>query len=98
MWARNLLFVGISIAGLVAIGDQLLRRNRIDQPASLEPGRFALANSSSTNPAAASGNESWPAERPPGDIGVTLARLNAEFRQHWQAKGLTAASRADDLT
>jgi hypothetical protein len=30
MWARNLLFVGICVAGLLALGDQLLRRSRID--------------------------------------------------------------------
>ena len=99
MWARNLLFVGITIAGLIAIGDQLLRRNRIERPASFEPGRFVLTSASPAAPAAdKGGNASWPAQRPPGDIGVTLARLNAEFRQHWQSKALTAAPRADDLT
>jgi hypothetical protein len=99
MWARNLLFIGISLAGLLAIGDQLLRRNRIDRPASLEPGRFALASAPvRTSAGATADGQSWPAERQPGDIGVTLARLNAEFRQQWQAKGLAAAPRADDLT
>src|SRR4029453_17595012 len=43
MWARNLLFIGVSVAGLLALGDQLLRRNRIDRPADFEPGRFAAA-------------------------------------------------------
>ncbi|MCI0359646.1 MAG: DUF1549 and DUF1553 domain-containing protein [Planctomycetaceae bacterium] len=83
MWARNLLFIAVCIAGLLAIGDQLLRRNRIDRPADFEPGRFAAAATPSPSP---------------GDIGQTLARLNSEFRRYWQAKQLDIAPRADDLT
>ena len=29
---------------------------------------------------------------------TTLGKLDAEFRQHWQAQGLEPAPRADDLT
>src|SRR5262245_42932327 len=98
MWARNLLFIGICVAGLLAISDQLLRRNHINRPANCEPGRFAAAATATSSPATEETKKAWPAEQPPGDIGQTLARLNAEFRQHWQDKQLDAAPRADDLT
>ena len=97
MWARNLLFIGISLAGLLAIGDQLLRRSRVDRPADFEPGRFAAAITPASSASSADDNKLWPAEPPPGDIGATLAQLNAEFRQHWQDKRLEVAPRADDL-
>ena len=38
------------------------------------------------------------ANRRDSDWATTLDKLNAEFRQHWQAQGLDAAPRADDLT
>ncbi len=98
MWARNLLFIGVSLAGLLAIGDQLLRRSRIERPADFEPGRFSAAITPASAPGYAQTDKLWPAEPPPGDIGQTLARLDAEFRQHWQAKQLDVAPRADDLT
>jgi hypothetical protein len=92
MWARNLLFLGVCVAGLLAIGDQLLRRSRVERPADFEPARFAA----SVKPVAA--EKTWRSDNEPSDIGQTLARLNAEFQQHWQAKKLQVAPRADDLT
>jgi len=97
MWARNLLFIGICVAGLLAIGDQLLRRNRVDRPADFEPGRFAAAATPTSAHVAAEAKKTWPAQPPPGDFGQALAQLNREFRQHWDEKKLKVAPRADDL-
>jgi hypothetical protein len=97
MWARNLLFIGVSLAGFLALGDQLLRRSRVDRPADFEPARFAAATPVSSQRARGDAR-TWPAHPEPGDIGIALGRLNAEFREHWKAKAIEAAPRADDLT
>ena len=96
MWARNLLFIGVSIAGLLAIGDQLLRRSRIETPVDYQPARFAAPAASAA--ALTKSDKAWPDNRPADDIGQTLAQLDAEFRQHWQDQQLQAAPSADDLT
>jgi hypothetical protein len=98
MWARNLLFIGVCAVGLLAIGDQLLRRSRIDRPADFEPGRFAAALTPASAQTPTEERKTWPSQRQPSDIGQTLAQLNGEFRQHWQDKKLDVAPRADDLT
>ena len=39
-----------------------------------------------------------PKSQPPSAIDEVVARIDAEFREHWQANGFTPAVRADDLT
>jgi hypothetical protein len=94
--ARNLLFLGICLVGLLAIGDQLLRRSRIQTPRDFQPQRFVAARS----PVASESDESkpWPSGVPAAEYSQTLARLNAEFQARWAAKNLAVAPRADDLT
>jgi len=83
MWARNGLFAAVCLAGIGFVAHTLLRQNRVSQPASFDASRVSLT----TLPA--SSNNDWT---------QTLQRLNAEFRDHWQAKGLAPAPPADDLT
>ncbi|MEX2175169.1 MAG: DUF1549 domain-containing protein [Pirellulaceae bacterium] len=96
MWARNLLFVAICVVGVLAIGDSLLRRQRIETPRDFQPGRFAAT----VRPAGASSElqKTWPAGQPTHDWASTLARLNGEFRADWKERGMQVAPRADDLT
>jgi hypothetical protein len=101
MWQRNLLFVGVCIVGLLAIGDQLLRRNRVETPTEFDPRRFAASVTPvSAQPAEGSSKsaKAWPSDEPPSDWADTLARLNAEFRAKWHEQGLTPAPHADSLT
>jgi hypothetical protein len=87
MWAKNALFIAVCLVGAGAVANSLLRQGRIGRPDSFEPGRFEVTSASSSGP---------------GDAGdsyrVTLDRLNAEFRAHWQETGLAVAPQADDLT
>ena len=86
MWARNLLFVGVSLAGLVAIGNQLLRRDRVDRPADSEPGRFAAAITPASS-ASAETTSSGPPSRRLAISAPTLTKLNAEFRSTGKTRG-----------
>jgi hypothetical protein len=87
MWAKNALFIAVCLAGAGLIANSLLRRDRIERPASFEPGRFATpVSTSAQKPAVAN------------DWNATLSALDAEFREHWKTKGLQVAPRADDLT
>src|SRR5687768_1115853 len=87
MWAKNVLFVAVCLAGAGLIANSLLRVGRIERPASFEPGRFA------TTPVSTS------VEQPaPNDWTRTLDALDAQFQAHWKKKGLQVAPRADDLT
>src|SRR5688572_24732791 len=87
MWARNLLFVALCLAGLGMIASSLLDRNRIDTPSTFSGGQAKLVSTSvpeDLKPA----SEEWPR---------TTARINAEFEKHWQAQGLPHAERASEL-
>lgn len=86
MWARNALFLTICLAGALFVGGSLLRRDNVRQPRSFQPERFT-AVASAVQSAGGQAN----------DDADALARLNGEFHQHWQAKGLEVAPRADDL-
>jgi hypothetical protein len=89
MWARNALFLTICLAGAIFVGGNLLRRDRVAQPRSFQPERFTAASLPSGAPNQAPDGASYAA---------ALARLNADFRDHWRAKKLEMAPRADDLT
>ena len=56
MWARHLLFLGVCLTGAWLVGDNLLRRDRVADPKSARPDRFA--GSESTGP--------WPDSSQPG--------------------------------
>ena len=92
MWAKNALFIAVCLAGAGTLANSLLRRDRIERPDSFEPGRFAV------NPASQAGDRRVDAAVNPPTYRDTLDQLNAEFRDHWQKKGLDVAPRADDLT
>jgi hypothetical protein len=108
MWRKNLLFAAICLVGLLAIGDQLLRRTHVEQPTEFHPRRFAAPGTPvSATPkldqakkidSAKKIAKAWPSNEPDADWGQTLAKLNAEFVQEWQDKGLTPAPHADSLT
>lgn len=87
MWARNLLFILLCLAGLGMIVSSLLDRNRIDTPRTFSGGQARLVSASLpadvTQP-----SERWP---------QTTARINQEFEKHWQAQGLPYAERATEL-
>ena len=87
MWARNLLFVVLCLAGLGMIASSLLDRNRIDTPSTFFGGQAKLVSTSvpaELKPA----SEEWPR---------TTARINVEFEKHWQSQGLAHAERASEL-
>ncbi|HEX5103597.1 MAG TPA: DUF1549 domain-containing protein, partial [Pirellulaceae bacterium] len=85
MWAKNALFIVVCLVGAGAVANNLLRRDRIDRPDTFEPGRFEATSAAG---AAETG----------GTYKSTLDKLNAQFHEHWQKKGLEVAPRADDLT
>lgn len=82
LWAKNLLFVGLCIFGGAALAANLWRQERIATPRDFQPQRFA----------------SPPSTTAPNDWSLTLARLNQEWSEHWAAKKLQPAPRADSLT
>ncbi|MDX1946203.1 MAG: DUF1553 domain-containing protein [Pirellulaceae bacterium] len=89
MWARHLLFLGVCAAGVWLVGDQLLRRDRVADPRTARPDRFAGVEEA----------RPWPdARQPSKDWAATLGRLNGEFRDHRAKHDLPAAPRADHLT
>jgi hypothetical protein len=90
MWMRNLLFLLLCATGLVLVAQNLLSRDRVQTPRAFRGGGPPLSADSSSSldkPAA-----------PASDLPAVVARLNDEFRRDWQAKGLSPAPRADDLT
>ncbi|MBC7852462.1 MAG: DUF1553 domain-containing protein [Pirellulaceae bacterium] len=87
MWARNLLFVVLCLAGLGMIASSLLDRNRIDTPSTFSGGQAKLV-STSVPAELKLASEEWPR---------TTARINAEFEKHWQSQGLAHAERASEL-
>ncbi|HMC12221.1 MAG TPA: DUF1553 domain-containing protein [Pirellulaceae bacterium] len=82
MWARNCLFIAVCFAGAGLVANTLLRRQRAPQP------RSANATDVSVRTMA----------RDAGEFQVELEKLNAEFREHAQDKGLATAPAADHLT
>ena len=40
MWQRNLLFVGLIVAGLIALGSRLLSNDPIVHPTTFDPSRY----------------------------------------------------------
>ena len=90
MWMRNVLFLMLCATGLALIGSTLLSRDRVDEPRDFEAGRLPLRTVSSP---AADGSTAASAR----ELAAVVARVNAEFHGHWQAKGFTPAPRADEL-
>lgn len=90
MWARNLLFAVLCLAGLGMIASSLLDRNRIDTPNTFSGGQARLVSSQAT-----------PANRSSPDSATdwtrTTATINSEFQQHWRQQGLSPAQRANEL-
>lgn len=109
VWARNLLFGVLCLAGLLAIGGSLLERSHIKSPRDFYGGQsrvIATTPVSSVPPASlptktTSGSQAeqkiWPS-REPKDFAVVVARINQEHRQDWENLKLEPAERADDLT
>ncbi len=90
MLARNALFIAICLAGAGLVANSLWRHDRVAHPQSFDAARVAARQAGlSANAATA---------QPADDWARTLARLNAEFREHWKTQGLTPAPPADDLT
>ncbi len=87
MWARNLLFVVLCLAGLGMIASSLLDRNRIDTPSTFAGGQAKLVSTSLPADVTQPG-EPWP---------QTTARINQEFGKHWQDQKLPHAERASEL-
>jgi hypothetical protein len=90
MWMRNLLFLVLCLSGLVLIGQNLLQRDRLEEPRGFRSGISvtpvtAAAPRSSDNSAAASDP-------------LSVAReIDRQFREAWQTQDLSPAARADDL-
>jgi hypothetical protein len=87
MWARNLLFATVCLAGVGLVAHSLWRRERVAQPKTFDRNRVTLAEAGYR-----------PVDRLPTEWTGTLDRLNALFQQDWREHRLTAAPRADDLT
>jgi hypothetical protein len=104
MGRKDALFIGLSLLGLLGISASLLRRDRMEPPASVWPDRFTpMARAAQTTPISTS---SKPAKAPsyflsrppqPGDWAATLEQLNQEFANHWRKQELKTAPPADDL-
>ena len=74
MWQRNLLFIGLSALGLIALGSRLLSNDPIESPVSFDATRY---------------------QQP--EIRTVLDQVDGEFETAWRDKGLTSASRTDEL-
>ncbi len=74
MWQRNLLFIGLSALGLMALGSRLLSNDPIESPVSFDATRY---------------------QQP--EIRTVLDQVDGEFETAWRDKGLTSASRTDEL-
>ena len=102
MWARNLLFVALCLAGLGMIASSLLDRNRIDSPRGFRGGQARLVSTAASisAPQQHSQNASPPLWRDRGtrDWPLVAGKINSEFEAHWLAQGLAHAGRADELT
>src|SRR5947207_15802538 len=101
MWAKNLLFISLSLAGLALIASYLLDRNRIDTPRTFHGGAATLVSTAAAPPQSMTQKKDptlplW-RNRTPGDWPQVAAKINSEFEQHWAAKGLSHAPRADEL-
>jgi len=82
MWSKNLLFVGLCLAGLAWLATSILRRDQIDPPKDVNPAWFA---------------EGDPGERV-NQLKATRDAVDHEFRAHWAEHKLQAAPKADSLT
>jgi hypothetical protein len=98
MWARNLLFAVVCLAGLGVLASNILLQDHIPTPRSFNPTRFGprTTNVSATAASAAASSASQPPAT--NDWQQTLARLNAEFRTQWQQQNLEPTPPADSLT
>ncbi|MGV3605758.1 MAG: DUF1553 domain-containing protein [Planctomycetaceae bacterium] len=97
MFKRDLLFWTLLLVGGIAIGNILLRRDRVRDPKDFRPDRMqqaASVNTTSVNSSAA--KPEWPAKRgnDPGDIADTVRELNEEFGTAWTAQKLRHAPQA----
>lgn len=85
MWARNLLFIVLVLAGAGFISRSLLRRDRIATPElQQETSSVAARTGESAEPA----NEGFE---------TALEQLNAEFQKHWEEVSIGSAPLAPDL-
>src|SRR6476646_7378925 len=82
MWQRNCLFIAVCLAGAGLVGNTLLRRERI--ASGQRPG--------------ARGQDPRARDQMPDGFAKSVGKLNATFRDHWQAQGIESAPAADHLT
>jgi hypothetical protein len=74
--------------GLVLVGRNLLKRDRVDTPRDFRSGQMHVTPASAAR-----------AGRPVADdLTAVVAKINQEFRDHWREQGLSPAPRADELT
>ena len=77
MWMRNLLFVSLSLVGLLALGAGLSPQYKPIEVKKLDASTTSGSQAEATS---------------------VVDRIDASFRQDWQARGLRPAPRADELT
>jgi hypothetical protein len=87
MWAKNVLFIAVCLAGAGFVASTLLRHDRVGEPKTFDAGRARAMHAAS--PSGGQQLDEW---------AQTLDRLNNEFREHWRAANLSPAPAADDLT
>lgn len=92
MWARNLLFAAVCLAGLGVLAGNILLQDRIATPRGFQPRRFIPT----TNVSAQTSAE--PAQAAKNDWQPALDRLNAAFAAKWNSEGLEPTPKADSLT
>lgn len=88
MWARNLLFIGLCLLGLAALGNSLFRRDQVQVTNYLErQGSPQRRGVPPTQPAT---------QRP--DVSEVVGRIDLEFETDWAMRKLSPAIPADRLT
>ena len=84
MWARNLLFVVLCVAGVVMVASSLLDRNRIDTPRTFTGGQAKLV-STSLAADASQPSEKWPQTTARIDRTVIAPLSRTCPHDHWRA-------------
>src|SRR5690349_14822645 len=88
MWARNLVFIGLCLLGLAALGNSLFRRDQLQVVKHLQrQGSPQRRGVPPTEPAT---------ERT--DISEVVGKIDAEFAADWNQHQMAAPAQADRLT
>lgn len=88
MWARNLLFIGLCLVGLTALGNSLFRRDQLQVVKHLQrQGSPQRRGVPPTEPAT---------QR--SDISDVVGKIDAEFAAAWNQHQIAAPNQADRLT